>query len=65
MPQNNTLILLYLPEASAKVADASGTVWTTAWRDREVWMRFEPYRPQAYLTYVGGHKAKSAPRNRA
>src|SRR5208337_4869020 len=28
---------------------------------RHRWMRFEPYRPQAYLTYAGGHKAKSAP----
>jgi hypothetical protein len=28
---------------------------------RHRWMRFEPCRPQAYLTYAGGHMAKSAP----
>ena len=28
---------------------------------RHRWMRFEPYRPQAYLMYAGGHMAKRSP----
>ena len=28
---------------------------------RHMWMRFEPCSPEAYLMYVGGHKAKRSP----
>jgi len=55
-------VLFHFRRWQQKRADIAGSRGLRHGGIDEIWMQSEPCRPEAYYPYVGGHRAKRAPK---